>query len=197
MKTIFAFAFLCLAFTNAFYLLNVQSEDLSILQNPTDSDTSSFNETAALQGFLEGLMAGAAHISELTDSASCLTGSGVTDLYDYYYGLALAAGTSSPTSSVEAARAYLTSAGARKFSSLPSGFVSCLTGSDDFASIEDAWDVNPSGSTFADRFSALATGDTAYFQATFRNIYNQLSSGEYQGAGYLYGSFCKDAALSA
>jgi len=197
LKSIFVFAFLCLALTNAFNSFHLSDDDLKILQTQqVTNEADDFNEISALEAFIKGFMHGSG-AGNATDSIHCLTGNGPSTLFDYYYGLALAAGTSGQTSALENARTYLNTVGARQLRRLPADFAACLANSQDVKNIETAFKgANPTGDEFGALFSATAGRNSAYFHSTFSNIYAAMTAGQFEDAGWLFGAYSKIATIA-
>lgn len=190
---ILTFAFLAL--TNAFFIEPITEANFQTLKNAgSEAELPDFNEVEALEGFLKGVVLGAAKANS-TDVSFCVKGDGVIPLYEYYSGLALAVSSAGPNTAVDVARKYLNTVGARQLKRVNAELLTCIADSKDFQAITTRFDTDPNGAEFETQFSNFANNNPTYFHQVFTSINSYLSQGKYSTAGYFYGSYCHIASL--
>ena len=199
MKAIFALVFISLSLANAFFITPVPQAQLDTIQNSAaglgdDDYDESFDELQATKSFLSGVLEGV-NAGSLTDSTTCLTGTGPSILYQYYYGLILAAGTSGQVTAVKTTRRYLVTIGARLLNSLPSDFTQCLNNSNDFKNLAKKLRVDPTSDAFLNSFSQGAKQNPEIFSLVFSSAYEMFSLGLPEEAGKIFGAYLNTAAV--
>lgn len=191
MKAICLLVFAFLSLTNSFYILPISQEDLDYIKNfqkaiPTDGVT--FNEASALEDFFKGILQGT-NAGFASDSIFCLKGNGPILLFEYYFGLAAAAGASGQNHALESTRNYLNSIGARLLKKMPLDFTECLAKSNDFRKIKDVLLVDPHSEEFLESFSEFSVGNLGIYYQTFGMIYQDFLKGNLFEAGRRFGRF--------